>query len=129
MKDEQQKRTRGRPRNVPVDPAALRARGRTDLDARARREILQRQMLDTIERAGQFFANGGTPDMIAALASGTRRTRGLADLYAADQALQQFAQRMIEIWKIWREADTAVREIETAFGYESHTINQQGAKP
>ncbi len=127
MSDEKAKRGRGRPRNIPTDPAALRARGRTDLDARARREMLERRMLDEIDFASQFFASRGTPDAIAALAAGTRRPRGLADLHAADQALQQFAQRMIEIWKIWREADAAVREIEQSFGYEFH-INQ-GVKP
>ena len=111
-----EQKKRGRPRNTPAAPTALRARGRTDIDARVKREILERTMLANLESAGDFFAGPGVADQIVALASGVRSLREVDDLRAADEALQEFAERMIQVWRIWKEADRAVREIECEFG-------------
>ena len=107
---------RGRPRNIPITPGALRARGRGDIDARVKREILERSMLAALESAGDFFAGPGVADQIVALAAGIRRPRGVDDLRAADKALEEFAERMIRVWRIWKEADRCVREVESEFG-------------
>ena len=114
--DKVEQKKRGRPRNIPAAPAALRARGRTDIDARVKREILERSMLADLESAGDFFAGPGVADQIVALAAGVRRPRGVDDLREADMALQEFAERMIQVWRIWKEADRAVREVEYEFG-------------
>ena len=116
MKEKTEQATRGRPRNTPINPAMLRARGRSDIDARVKREIIERSMLAVLESAGDFFAGPGVADQVVALASGVRRPRGVDDLRAADIALEEFAERMIKVWRIWKEADRAVREIERDFG-------------
>ena len=108
--------TRGRPRNIPITPAALRARGRTDIDARVKREIMERSMLATLESAGAFFSGPGVADQVVALAAGIRRPHGVDDLRSADGALQEFAARMIQVWQIWKEADRFVRELKIEFG-------------
>ena len=99
-----------------TNTVSLRARGRGDIDARVKREILERSMLAALESAGDFFAGPGVAERVVALAAGIRRPRGVDDLREADMALQEFAERLIHVWRIWKEADRAVREVECDFG-------------
>ncbi|MHB8390094.1 MAG: hypothetical protein ACYDBH_10995 [Acidobacteriaceae bacterium] len=91
----------------------LRSRGRTDLDARARREQMQRNMVAALESAGTYFGSVGDGQdgaLIAALAAGTWRPASPEQTARAQEILHRYAEHIVALFDVFRHADDAARE-------------------
>ncbi len=95
----------------------LRRRARTDLNARAQREIAHRQMYSQAEHACALLMRSAEMDRIIGLASGTIRPTRMSDRIAADAALQITADAIFDLVEIWKSASDA--STETYNGKES----------
>jgi len=89
----------------------LRRRPRSDLNARAQREIAHRQMYEQVDRACRVLINSAEMDRIIGLASGTIFATRRSDRARADQALQVTADAILDIIEIWKAASDAAGEI------------------